>query len=63
MTKISLINIYHLTELQISFSCDDYFSGLLSSQLWNLQHSIVNYSHHAVYSITRTYLTAEVCTL
>ena len=29
--------------------------GLLSQQISSIQHSIINYSHHAVYEIPRAY--------
>lgn len=31
------------------FVCDENFEGLLLKQLSNIQESIANYSHHAVY--------------
>ena len=54
-TTVSLVHIHHLTLLQF-FSCDKNFYSVLSQQLSNIQYSVVNYSHHAVYSLPRTYL-------
>lgn len=52
-TKI-LVNIHHLTQLKKSFSYENFED--LSWKLSNIQHGIINYSHHAAPYIHRTYL-------